>query len=288
MLRHARLCAIAVLTVMGASLAGSIAHAQSSVLEDALSAYEAGRVDDAAAGFERALATAGNGPAELATIHLHLGILRASLGDADGARAAFEVALALRPGTEAPSELGPAQLPAFERAQAARTGRTLRVVVATHGRRTVEARVDGAPAGLVDALVVRARLRDGAERSTRIAGTSGAAQLPDAAERAEVVAVDAHGGIVARVPVPLPALPPTAVQTAHRAVHDGTSRAAPIASVTATGTTGASHDDRDGGGFFSTPWPWMVLGVIVTAATVATVLVVTRTDEYVVGPPVVR
>lgn len=282
MLRYAPLVAVAV----GLSLFAGRALAQSVPLDAALLAYSEGRLDEALASFEQALAAPGNEPGQLTTIHLHLGILRASLGDADGARNAFEVAIALRPDLEAPTELGPGQRAPFDDARAARDGRRLRVETRARGPATIEARVMDAPAGLIGGIAVLATLRDGTTWTFQIAGERGAATIPNGARDIAVRAVDAHGGVVVRAEsVALQAVPTAAeaarrVAAAERAGARGHDRT----------TTGSHEGDRDdgGGGFFSTPWPWIGLGAILIGAAVAAIVVVTAQDEYVVGAPVIR
>src|SRR5687767_1739704 len=112
----------------GAILAiAPLASAQEMSLGEALEAYHAGRLDVAVERFEAALRTSGNGPEELASIHLHLGILRATMGDETAAAREFETALAIRPSLEVPEELGPEARALFQRAREARGGRALRV-----------------------------------------------------------------------------------------------------------------------------------------------------------------
>ncbi len=284
MLRNARLVAVA----MGLLFCAGRALAQSAPLDEALRAYADGRLDEAPGRFEAALAAPGNGPAALATIHLHLGILHASLGDATRARRDFELALALRPDSAPPSELGPGQRAAFDDARAAREGHTMRIEGRARGHGAVEARVVDAPDGLVAGIVVHAALPSENEWTGRIAGTSGTTALPRGARDVVVQAVDEHGGIVAQASVTASPVAPDAGDTARRAAAAEGSRASDRSHETLGSREDVRDRDTDGGGFFSTAWPWIGLGAVVVGAAIAVLLVATARDEYTVSAPVFR
>jgi hypothetical protein len=268
-----------------AALSAAPAGAQNAPLAEALDAYRGGRLDVALERFEAAVRSAGNGPEELAAIHLHLGILRATIGETDVARREFELALAIRPELEAPSELGPEPRALFERIRADRAGRPLRVEVAPVGaaRSDAETRirvaVRDAPADAVPSIGVTAAPANAPPswRPWSERGPGPEAEL--------VVPAQAWGG-GAGLTIMVHALDPWGGTVAHE-ILDLEAAGEHGAAGDGTGSPPDDDDDGEGGGFFSTAWPWIGLLVIAGGATAA-ILVLTASDEYVAGPPVVE
>jgi hypothetical protein len=259
--------------------------AQNAPLAEALEAYRGGRLDVALERFEAAVRVEGNAPEELAAIHLHLGILRATMGENDAAGREFELALAIRPDLEVPSELGPEPSALFERARAARGGRAVRVEVtaASPPRPTGETRIRvavlDAPEGGVGSIGVRAGPPgQGAPAwARRIEGTAANVAIPAEAWRGQpslsiaVDALDPWGGTAAREVLEVL----------------GTSPSSGARDRPGDGTTPRADDDDDGGGFFSTAWPWIGL-VVIAGAAAAAIVWLTASEEYTFGPPVVE
>jgi hypothetical protein len=226
---------------------GGIARAQTA-LDNARAAYERGALTDALAHYETALRTPGNTSEALAEIHLHIGMLRAALGDSNAARAEFEIVLALTPELAAPSELPPSQLAIFEEIRSGRQG-PLRVSIEARRRDAatrVRAQVEGAPPGSVARLRVVA-----GDWSEDIEAERGEVAIPtqvwSAGPRAiEVVALDRFGGVLARARVPAP----TSIESVRVAVDAGPrQRTAPPSSV-------PPAEDP-----IQNPWLWTGLGV---------------------------
>ncbi|MCC7384880.1 MAG: hypothetical protein IT384_23735 [Deltaproteobacteria bacterium] len=120
--------ALLVVAVFAVELAGGRALAEPHRLERALQLFEDGKLSQALSELERALKSGAHQGAELATIYLHLGILRAGAGDDPGAEEAFFGLCTLRPSEPVPSGASPVVTAPFERAsrrcEASRLGRS--------------------------------------------------------------------------------------------------------------------------------------------------------------------
>jgi hypothetical protein len=241
-------------------------------LERAREAYESGALGEAVQRFERALRTPGNSTETLIEIHLHLGVLRAALGNAQAARAEFDIALALSPELAVPSELPPEQAAIFEQIRSARPGglRAIAEVEREGERISVRARVENAPAGLVAELHLSTQ--DGWSRE--VEGERAELALERSAREIEVVALDAFGGVLARVSASVPAL---AVPAVVEVVPPRPVRASILDRPT------RETEDED---LAANPWLWtgIAIGVAVIAA-VAIALGVTMQDHPGFGAP---
>jgi tetratricopeptide (TPR) repeat protein len=252
-------------------------------LPNALEAYRAGQLDVALERFGEALRAPGNGPAELAQIHLHLGILRTSLGDLPAARRAFEVALALDPDLEAPRELAPASRAAFEEVRAASAGERLVVEVratgeASRSRQTpLSVAAARAPAGLVARIDIEAGPEGGpVSWTTSVSGPGPAAvELPPAAWadaaslRLNAAARDEHGGLLASASTVLAA-----------------PARAPV--VTAQIVPRPRRTARREGNLLTSAWFWTGVGAVVTGVVVTGMVLAASEERYEVGAPTVR
>ena len=274
-------CAVA----LGATAAtGSTALAQRSPeVEDAMAAYREGRLDQALARFQQALETGNQDPDMVVEIHLHIGIVRAAQGEQREAEAAFEAALALRPELDAPEELSPVHRQAFDRAQAARAGRRLRIQatppaqVSRLGDTAVRIAVEDAPAAVAINLVAVVESGDGGPALRRILGPGPATlTVPSDAwgtSRRLSVTIDAedrHGNVLISATLAL-----RDGAGAGAAADDGAGIGGPI--------TGGAVDGEDDG----LPWLWIGIGALVAAGALTGVLLATAEDRYVVGAPMV-
>lgn len=233
-------------------LAPLAARAQS--VDEAIAAYEAGRIDDAQARLEAIVARGRAGPDDLHRVHLHLGILAAVMGETDRAERAWRLALALRPATETPAELAPAQRAIFERlrAQAAALSVRAAAVGAASNEAATTVRVDvaNAPDGSVTQIRSLATPASGGAPWSATVGAGEPTELAipaiawRAATRLDVVieALDAHGGVLARTELTLR--------------HAQASAAHP---ALATGEAPASG----GGSVVEEAWFWVVIGALV-------------------------
>ena len=95
-------------------------------LPTALSLEDAGRLSEALVAFEQLLEQQGNSRGELATIYLHLGLLRFASSDREGAARAFASLLAVDPHAELPSSAPPEVREALAAASERWGGRRLR------------------------------------------------------------------------------------------------------------------------------------------------------------------
>lgn len=230
-------------------------------LADAERAYAAGRIDEARASYERALAE-GRSRDELHRIHLQLGVLHAVTGDREAARAAFAIALALRPDAEPPAELDPTTQAEF---RALRTeARAIEVLVEPVGEVSRDAptvlrlRVDHPLASLASRVRVRAEPPGAPPWTSTVAleeaGTEVA--LPPMAWRASdqlevtVDALDAHGGVLATAQRSLRHTPATPIVLVEPPVAPAAPRSVPIVEE---------------------PWFWVVTGLGVAALAALTV-----------------
>ncbi len=255
------------------------AAAQEGPLEAAMEAYRDGELYRALELFTSALEAPGNTPADLVTIHLHLGILHGSLADLDAARREFRAALAIDADTPAPDELNPTLREIFDSEAAERGGRSVglevqaREPLRSDRALVLDVRLVGAPQGLVDRIEGRAAGDLRAEVVSSSA-TTGTLTFPVAAwgggESAEVQtrALDAFGGVVA-------------------ATTDRLSAAPAIATPVAADETPAVDDDDDGG-ILASPWLWTIVAVVVLGGAAAvTAVLLTRETQPVVGAPII-
>lgn len=273
-----------------AIVASSSARAEGSGLRAALSAYDHGELDQALAAFDAALRSGQNGPEDLVTIHVHLGVLRGAGGDVEAARRSFEIALALNPSLPTPSEAGGQLRALFEDLRAARAGRGLSVELrpVPGGGARVEAAAVNAPPGLVAGLRLRATSGPQAQnawaRELDVPGPS-IVMVPDEAFGGEPIlalgvdALDAHGNRLARA-------------LAEVARDEGGNEPASASSAPSAVTTADAEPQppaqRRRWAWYQHPALWVVVGLVVAGGVTAGVVVGTAEDRYIVGAPQVR
>jgi tetratricopeptide (TPR) repeat protein len=282
------LALIAVAAVLATS---ATARAEESRLQAALSAYDQGELDQALEAFDAALRSGLNGPEDLVTIHVHLGVLRGAGGDVEAARRSFEVALALNPALPTPSEAGGQLRTLFEDLRAARAGRGMAVELRpAGGGARVEAAAINAPPGLVAGLRLRATSGPQAPsawtRELNVPGPS-IVMVPDEAFGGEAIlalsvdALDEHGNRLARA----------LAEVARGATGDEP--------VPAEISPDATHPEPSGAGarppshrgrwaWYEHPAFWVAIGLVVAGGVTAGIVVGTSDDRYIVGAPQVR
>ncbi len=134
--------------------------ARASTYYEALDTYERGRRDTAIRQFEHALKNPNNGPYQLATIYVHLGVLRLHVGRYKLAYHAFDRALAIRRSIRLPAG-APASARRMFRRVSERRRKSIRVAVrlprkVAYGRHTtIRLRALHQPRGLVRAARVK-------------------------------------------------------------------------------------------------------------------------------------
>lgn len=251
-------------------------------LAEALEPYRRGRVSEAIAALQ-ALAESPVDRDTLAQAYLHLGLLRAAMGDEDTARRDFAIALAIDPTLAPPPELGPSLRPLFDSARSAvGEGARLRLDApeeAPEGEPlTVGIETQEAPAGLVAAHRLRVVPGEGEPLVLRREGSSRAElRVPAAALRAPGVQLEAealtlHGAVIAQT---------------SRALR--VSIAPPSAAALALPEPGEDRDTSSGN-VLEEPWLWIVVGAVVIGAGVGIgvgVAVSEQTRTYDLGVPMV-
>ena len=239
--------ALALLSV-GLFVSTSIARAQD--LETGLAQYREGRLRDALATLELAVAAPLDDRAALSTAHLHLGILRASLGDEARARTDFAMACALTPGLAAPAELRPALRRVFDESCA--TASALRM-----DARASDAGLVVALSGGVPGLVERLRVRAGDEVLAEVdAASEQTIALADRSRAVLLEALASGGTVVARAELAAPTPTPEPVAA---------SLGAPLPEPTRTevAEVALAPTPEPSRGPDVEPWIWVVLGIAV-------------------------
>ncbi len=288
--------------MLGASAAS--AHASESpaggpALRQARAAWEKGSLDIAEPLYREALEKGGLAPTDVVEGYVRLGSIRASLGKRDQAIAAFRAASILDSTFAVPSEAGP-KGPAYA-AQAkkdtAKIGSIQLTLKApkevTSGKPfTVTASLDGAHIPIVAKLGLVAR--DGTSGKEATAETKPAESaelevpadvtLPSASIIVRVDALDSHGNRLA------------SVEERVRVPEGGVAAASGIGGSNAKdaangSSSSASYGDttaRKGGGFWSSPWPYVIGGVALAGAGTAVYFGTRPSEQVAVGAPSVR
>ena len=176
------------------------ASAQREHLEAAVALYAEGRVMEAREALDRAEAEPLPEPADVVSLHLHRGLVLATIGEIAAARAAFAIACAIDPHTSRPPELGPASRAAFDDVCPSRHPLTLGHALSERGTLSAAVTGDGA------ALVARIRVRAASGTDWAVDGASAAlaTDVPEAALEAGLVleALTSSGACIARVSIP--------------------------------------------------------------------------------------
>jgi hypothetical protein len=230
------------------------ARAQS--LADADRAYRTGRFEQAARGYEQAIAAGSLEPSDLVRAHEQLALVAVLNGDAARAEESFAIVLALDPARPAPAELPPEWRERFEAWRTERGGRRLTLSL----ERAADAFVLGvhdAP----DALARTIEVRGEGHFRQRLAwdGQPLRIEPPPTALPLSAVVLDAHGNRLARAGV----------------------RPIAAASITQPATQVAGRS------LLESPWLWIAVALVVIGASVA-IGVSASGDRYILGPPVIR
>ena len=286
-----------VLATNAAPAYASEAAAGGPALRQARAAWEKGNLDIAEPLYREALEKGGLAPADILEGYVRLGSIRASLGKRDQAIAAFRAASILDSTFAVPSEAGP-KGPAYA-AQAkkdtAKIGSIQLSIKApkevTSGKSfTVTASLDGAHIPIVAKLGLIARDGTSGKEATTETKPSDSAELevpaevtmPGASILVRVDALDSHGNRLAsveeRVRVPEGGIVAAGGGGSNAKSEPSRSGAA------ASADTGV----RTGGGFWSSPWPYVIGGVALAGAGTAVYFGTRPSDQVAVGAPAVR
>jgi hypothetical protein len=267
-------------------------------LKQARAAWEKGSLDVAEPLYREALEKGGLAPGDVLEGYVRLGSIRASLGKRDQAIAAFRAASILDSTFAVPSEAGP-KGPAYA-AQAkkdtAKIGSIQLSVKApkevTSGKPfTVIVSLDAAHTPIVAKLGLVARDGTSGKEATAEGKPGESAELevpaevtmPSASILVRVDALDGHGNRLAsveeRVRVPEGGIAAGAAGGGSNAKESPSS-----GSSSSSGDTGA----RKGGGFWSSPWPYVIGGVALAGAGTAVYFGTRPSEQVAVGAPTVR
>jgi hypothetical protein len=175
------------------------ARADAPSLAAAEATYARGALREAQRAFQSLLREPSLDRATLARVHLHLGILAGASGAERTASGHFAIALALEPALETPPELAGRDRARFERA---RQADALAIVAATADAGAVEARVTGAPPGLVESLTLTCGDEVVATSAPPRPETLRATVPPEHCAVVHVTARDVHGHVLAHREVP--------------------------------------------------------------------------------------
>ena len=287
-----------VLATTAASAYASEAAAGGPALRQARAAWEKGNLDVAEPLYREALEKGGLAPADILEGYVRLGSIRASLGKRDQAIAAFRAASILDSTFAVPSEAGP-KGPAYAAQAKKDTAKIGSIQLSlkapkevTSGKSfTVTASLDGAHIPIVAKLGLVARDGTSGKEATTEAKPSESAELevpaevtmPSASILVRVDALDSHGNRLAsveeRVRVP---------EGGIAAAGGGGSNAKSEPSSSGSSAASADTGVRKGGGFWSSPWPYVIGGVALAGAGTAVYFGTRPSDQVAVGAPAVR
>lgn len=279
------------------------AHAESAAggpaLRQARAAWEKGNLDVAEPLYREALEKGGLAPGDVLEGYVRLGSIRASLGKRDQAIAAFRAASILDSTFAVPSEAGP-KGPAYAAQAKKDTAKIGSIQLSlkapkevTSGKPfTVTASLDGAHIPIVAKLGLVARDGTSGKEATAEGKPGESAELevpaevtmPSASILVRVDALDGHGNRLAsveeRVKVP---------EGGVAAAGGGGSKAkAEPSSSSSSSAAGADTGVRKGGGFWSSPWPYVIGGVALAGAGTAVYFGTRPSEQVAVGAPAVR
>jgi hypothetical protein len=265
------------------------AGAEEALLLQAAKAWDAAELNRASDLYEKALQEGGLYPSDVLVAYTRVGTVQAAMGKANAALSAFRVAAALDPAFELPSEAGPKARNLYKqaRADAMKQGGKLDVSVevpnssAPDTEFIVTAHVSEAFAPLIQDIGIS--VRDPSVGSMKAwttkkpASTAVSFEVPAKAVIAganllvRVDALDSRGNRWAstekRVKVDQNAATATSMRSG-RTIRGG----------------GDKHKESEDGGFWSTPWPWVIGGAIV-AGGVATYFLTRPTNDVTIQAP---
>jgi hypothetical protein len=268
-------------------------------LRQARAAWEKGSLDTAEPLYREALEKGGLAPPDVLEGYVRLGSIRAALGKKDQAIAAYRAASILDSTFAVPSEAGP-KGPAYA-AQAKRDtakigsiSLSLKAPKETPSGKAfnVTATLDAAHIPIVAKIGMVAR--DGTSGKEVVAEAkpgetvelevASEVTMPNASVLVRVDALDAHGNRLAsaedRVRVP--------EGGGAGAVAVAASSGASSASSSSSSSPSSNPEARKGGGFWSSPWPYVIGGVALAGAGTAVYFGTKPSDQVSVGAPSVR
>jgi hypothetical protein len=258
------------------------AHAApgSAALAKARQAWDDGELDQAERAYQEALDKGGLDRTATLESWVHLGAARAVLGNKSGAQTAFRVALFIDENFAVPTEAGKKAIAAAAAARShpGHVGMlhlSLNVPAdAPSGEPfAVNVMLDAGQAALITRLslhvrdVTTAKKYDFEEAPGTVVHfrVPASMTLPNASLKVEVDALDAHDNEMA---------------TAEERV---TIRGTPISSI-----GGETHPVKDelhkGGGFWSSPWPYLIGGALLAAGGATTAYFLLRPNQVSIGP----
>lgn len=285
-----------VLATNAAPAYASEAAAGGPALRQARAAWEKGNLDIAEPLYREALEKGGLAPADILEGYVRLGSIRASLGKRDQAIAAFRAASILDSTFAVPSEAGP-KGPAYAAQAKKDTAKIGSIQLSlkapkevTSGKSfTVTASLDGAHIPIVAKLGLVARDGTSGKEATAEAKPAESAELevpvevtmPSASILVRVDALDSHGNRLA------------SVEERVRVSEGGVAAASAGGSnaksePSSSGSSSADTGVRKGGGFWSSPWPYVIGGVALAGAGTAVYFGTRSSDQVAVGAPAVR
>lgn len=291
-MRRAPLVLAVVLVVLGASARAAYAaesSAGSAALRQARDAWERGALEAAEDGYREALEKGGLAPEEVVEGYVRMGAVRASLGKKDAAVRAFKAASILDSSFTVPTQAGPkgSQFAAQAKRETARIG-SIQLTMsapkeASAGKSfNVTAQLDAAHVPIVAKVTLLARDGTSGKEASAEAKAAESVELevpsdvtlPSANLLVRIDAIDTHGNRLAsteeRVRVP----------DAPRA-RASTSRG--DKSSSSSSSAAADGGVRKGGGFWSSPWPYVIGGVALAGVGAALYFGTRPSDEVSVG-----
>lgn len=266
-------------------------------LRQARAAWEKGNLDVAEPLYREALEKGGLAPNDVLEGYVRLGSIRASLGKRDQAIAAFRAASILDSTFAVPSEAGP-KGPAYAAQAKKDTAKIGSIQLSlkapkevTSGKSfTVTASLDSAHIPIVAKLGLVAR--DGTSGKEAVAeakpgettelDVASEVTMPSASIVVRVDALDSHGNRLASVEERV-RVPEGGVAAA-----GGSNAKAEPSSAGSSSASGADTGVRKGGGFWSSPWPYVIGGVALAGAGTAVYFGTRPSEQVAVGAPSVR
>jgi hypothetical protein len=289
------------LLLLGAALAGLLgggrAYAQKpDWLGQASVAWESGRRGDAAPYYEKALREGSLFPGDLVFVYVRLGTAKLEQGNRDEALSAFRNALIIDPDFDLPLDCGPKPRPLFEQAQREARARTSQLFLIVgvpekiyEGKPFfVRAQVPTDYAPLLERFTIETK--EGQTKSYNwsttlpVQSNSGRFEVPGKVARLGTVwvrisALDAYGNrwVVHEFPA---TVQPSAVSSTKTPV-------TPSPLAPKPGPLGREQGGG-GGGFWSSPWPYLVVGALVVGGAGAYFFATRPPDQVTVGAPTWR
>jgi hypothetical protein len=266
------------------------ARADEALALQAAKAWDAAELNRASDLYEKALQEGGLYPSDVLVAYARIGTVQAAMGQTNAALSAFRVAAALDPAFELPSEAGPKARNLYKQARsdAMKQGGKLEVLVevpsssAPDTEFIVTAHVSEAFAPLIQDMGISVRDPSvgsmKAWTTTKPAASAVSFEVPAKAVIAganllvRVDALDAHGNRWA--------------STEKRVkVDQSAATASPMGGGMNSSRHGEDrHKESGQGGFWATPWPWIIGGAIV-AGGVATYFLTRSPNEVTIQAP---